>query len=102
MKQQEILDIFEYVSLESNRHHFENISQHWFDEVLQVDQDNIFIEFRLQGRFFTPSFNGTGFIINDLTIIEVKLYDENDELVLITEGTITRIEKLLKRKISEL
>lgn len=102
MKQQEILDIFEDVSLESNRHHFENISQHWFDEILQVEQDNIFIEFRLQGRFFTPSFNGTGFVINDLTIIEVKLYDENDGLVLITEGTISRIEKLLKTKISEL
>jgi len=108
MKQQEILDIFEDVNLESNRHHFENISQHWFDEVLQVEQKDIliescfFIEFRLQGRFFTPTFNGTGFIINDLTIIEVKLYDEDMELVLITEGTITRIEKLLKRKISEL
>jgi len=102
MKQQEILNIFEDVNLESNRHHFENISQHWFDEVLQVENEDVFIEFRLQGRFFTPSFNGTGFIINDLTIIEVKLYDENMELVLITEGTITRIEKLLKRKISEL
>ena len=102
MKQQEILDIFEDVNLESNRHHFENISQHWFDEILQVEQENIFIEFRLQGRFFTPSFNSTGFIINDLTIIEVKLYDENDRLVLITARTIERIEKLLKIKISEL
>jgi len=102
MKQQEILDIFEDVNLESNRHHFENISQHWFDEILQVEQKDIFIEFRLQGRFFTPSFNSTGFIINDLTIIEVKLYDENDKLVLITARTISRIEKLLKTKISEL
>jgi len=102
MKQQEILDIFEDVDLSSNRHHFEDVSQHWFDEILKVKQDNIFIEFRLHGEFFTPTFNGTGFIINDLTIIEVKLRDENKKLVLITAGTITRIEKLLKRKISEL
>lgn len=101
MKHKEIVSLLEDLDISEIRPEFESVHTHWMDKDFIVSQTiaGKFIEliFRIVGRQYN-----NGFYLEDLGILDMKLWLNDSECAVISDGTLMRVEKILRTKVNEL
>lgn len=98
MKHREIIDVFEYFDIREVKEDMQSIHSEWYDKVFEIERkvkDVVFdVKFQVEGRFYEEVF-----LLYGLNLMEFNVCINEDEKVVISDGTFNKAQRIIKNKI---